>query len=83
MINFCDAQKAEKHLEGTVFSAETGNPISFVTLITSNSGAITNAEGYFSIDLENSDTIIFTHVNYHRIQLYTSKLDDDAFTLNA
>lgn len=78
VINFCDAQKAEKHLEGTVFSAETGKPISFVTLITSNSGAITNSEGYFSIDLENSDTIVFTHVNYHRIQFYTSTLDDDS-----
>ena len=81
LVNFCNAQIAEKHLEGRVLSEETGKPITFVTLITSNSGAITNSDGYFSIELENSDTIIFTHVNYHRIQFHASTLSGDSIQI--
>lgn len=77
MFDYCNAQTFEKFLKGTVLDAKTGLPVSSVTLISSRSGAITNAEGHFSIDIEKSDTIIFTHVNYHRIQLYTSLLNDD------
>jgi len=76
-IGQCFAQFGERQIEGTVYDSETGIPISYVALITSTSGAITNVNGYFALEINMNDTIYVNHINYRRTQIVASSIQDD------
>lgn len=77
IIGQCFAQFGERQIEGTVYDSETGIPISYVALITSTSGAITNVNGYFALEMNINDTIYVNHINYRRTQIVASSIQDD------
>jgi TonB-linked SusC/RagA family outer membrane protein len=62
---FASAQKLT--ITGTVNSAETGKPLSGVSIRASQQGAaITNEKGGFSIQAEKGDSITFSYIGYQQ-----------------
>lgn len=59
-------QSPGKLWTGQVLDQETQAPIPFVHIVGADEGAISDAEGLFSIQVTVGDTVQFSHINYER-----------------
>ncbi|MDR1938207.1 MAG: TonB-dependent receptor [Tannerellaceae bacterium] len=81
--NLSVTQQQKKKATGTVVD-EAGEPIPGVAIIekeNTRNGTISNAEGYFSIDVDNSSALIFRFIGYKTIEVPAINANEARITL--
>ncbi len=65
------AQQAEEKVSGVVLDINTQNPLPGVSVILKGErrGTLTNAEGAFSIEAKNGDTLLFSFIGYEKKEI--------------
>lgn len=66
---------------GQVIDAATGEPIPFVHIVGSNVQAISDYDGFFSLVIEEGDSLVFSHVNFEPYRMYISQLSKSTIAI--
>lgn len=74
--SFLPAAAQDREISGIAFDQQSNEPIAFVTIISSKSGAVTKSKGEFNLHVGKTDSLIFSHVNYEKKIIYTASLLD-------